>query len=315
MNNNSLSILAKMLEGQRLLNAHPGIEGKLRKWAKPPSETETDKCERTERMVKEAIQEDPKLSKLNITVFSKGSYKNRTNIPSDSDVDVGVRHNNLFINDYPRGMDKSDFGLVTANYNYSDFRNDVISAIKNKFKTGTVTIGDKSIKVKSSTARVDADVVVFTVHRRFREDKSVAATGVALKTTTKIIIYNWPDQNYSNSVNKNSNTKKRYKAFVRILKNLRVELKKDGYSYNHIPSFLAECLAWNVPNCAYDADSYKKMSLDCLKYLSVQLADINNVRKWGEVNELKYLFGTNQPWTLTQAKGFVDNCISFIEKQ
>ena len=49
-------------------------------------------------MVRQAIDEDPTLSAMNITVFVKGSFANRTNIPSDSDVDIAVVATDYFFN-------------------------------------------------------------------------------------------------------------------------------------------------------------------------------------------------------------------------
>jgi hypothetical protein len=299
-------------EDQLLFNAYPGLEGKLRKWAKPPSKTEKEKCERTEKMIREAINQDPVLKNKKISVFAKGSYANRTNIPSDSDVDIAIQLNDLFINTYPEGTSRSDFDFVSADYSYEDFKKDVFTAVKRKFPDGSVSYGSKSIIVESSTARIDADVVIFAVHRRFYKNKEYSE-GTALRTKNSTI-YNWPEQNYLNGVNKNSLTNKRYKPLVRILKNVRSLLKKSGYpSADNASSFLLESIAWNIPNFLYIEDSYKKMTYDCLDYLINEITDYNKVKDWVEVNDLKYLFRSSQKWTREQTLKFLKDAKSYLE--
>lgn len=288
-----------------------GIEEKLRKWAKPPSQTELDKIERAETMVKEAIKSSEKLKDLDITVFTKGSYANRINIPSDSDVDLGVRLNTVYFNDYPEGMSKEDFNFVSATYTYDDFRKDVVKAIQDKFGKENVTVGNKAIKVHANSCRVDADVVPLAVHRRYTS-KEHWHEGVALSANGKSI-YNWPVQNYDNHIDKNSKTGQRHKPFVRILKSLKKEMKDKGVLQNDVPSYLLECLSWNVPNHLFNNEKYKEMTLDCLEFLKLALLSEETIKEWGEVNELKYLFRDSQAWTSWQAYCFIKEAKIYLE--
>lgn len=291
--------------------AQTGVEGKLRKWAKPPSQTELDKIERAERMVKEAIKSSERLKDLDITVFTKGSYENRINIPSDSDVDLGVRLNTLYFNDYPEGMTQDDFNFISATYTYDDFKKDVVEAIQCKFGKDNVTVGNKAIKVHANSCRVDADVVPLAVHRRYIS-KEYWREGVALRAIGKTI-YNWPRQNYDNHVFKNTNTGQRHKPLIRILKNLKKEMKDLRILENNIPSYLIECLSWNVPNHLFSKEKYKEMTLSCLDYLSLALLSEETCKEWREVNELKYLFRGSQAWTSWQAYKFVKEVKAYLE--
>lgn len=288
------------------------LENKLTRWASPPGDTEKEKFEHAVHMVKKAIAADQKLSTLDISVYAKGSFYNRTNISSDSDVDVAVVLNTLFINDYPAGTTCSDFGFVNATYTYEDFRNDVQNAIVNYFGKENVTPGSKAILVHSNTVRVDADVVPHTIHRRYQADKTYVE-GVALGTTAGQNIYNWPSQDYENGVAKNKKTSQNYKAMVRILKNLRGEMSENGYKSDELTaSYLIACLVWNVPDMYFDEPTYTKMLEDCLIYLKDKTSDLANVKEWGEINELKYLFRTSQPWKLEDVNKFLSDALTYF---
>lgn len=289
------------------------LEQKLRKWAQPPGEVETEKCDRAVRMIKAAIDADEKLSKMDISVFAKGSYANRTNIPSDSDVDVAVRLNSLYYNIYPEGSTAQTFGFVTATYIYEHFKAEVATAIVNYFGSAQVTIGNKAIQVHANTVRVDADVVPHAIHRHYRADFSYHE-GVALKTTDGQVIYNWPKQDYDNGVKKNEVTGKRYKAITRIFKNIRCEMKEQGFrSADSAASYLLACLAYNIPNYIYDDESYVKMTEDCLIFLKQQTTDLNNVANWSEVNELKNLFGSHQGWKFDVVHAFICDAYEYFK--
>ena len=276
------------------------LEYQLRQWAKPPGQTEREKCERSVRMIQNAINKDSKLSSMDISVFAKGSFHKRTNIPSDSDVDVGVLRKNLYFNDYPEGTTDSDFGFFNSSYTFRGFKEDIKRAITNYFGHTKVEIGNKSIKIRSNTLRIDADIVPLVVHRQYRSSsRSDYFEGVALKDENSKIIKNWPKQDYNNAVTKNQNTGERYKAMVRVLKHIRNKIQA-----NDIQSFLIECLLWNVPDNCFNHSRYLEDLVNILTYLLPQLYN-NSCKEWGEINELKYLFNPSQPWTQDQAHQFL----------
>lgn len=303
--------LNTLLNKSARISASSSLEERLMAWSKPPSATEIEKCERAERMIKEAIQDDPILSKMNIKVFAKGSYANRTNIPSDSDVDVAVVKQNLFYNTYPENKENSDFGFVTAAYTFEQFSKDVAKAIENKFGKTEVIVDVKCIKVRSNSCRVDADVVPHTVHRRYEESGNYIE-GVAINASGNII-YNWPLQDYENGVEKNTETNKVYKALVRILKSIRSEMEEQEIdSSKYAKSYLLACLAWNVPNSILDQDTYNEIVFDSLDYLIDMTSDYSKVHEWGEVNELKYLFRDIQPWKISEVNLFLREAKKFL---
>ena len=302
-----------LLQAIRFYKTQAALEEKIRRWAEPPGDTDKEKSERALRMVDLAIKNDPKLSRLSIEVFTKGSFHNRTNIQSDSDVDVGVLALKYSFNDYPTGKSAADFNLVDSEYSYEEFKGDVAKAIQNKFGYQSVTVGAKAIKVHANTVRVDADVVPHFVHRRYRNNGE-PLEGVALKTPNGELIYNWPQQDYDNGVKKNERTGKRYKALVRILKNLRCDMEESGANAaKGIASYLIACLIWNVPDSTFEEPTYYGLVERALKYLIVQTSDFANVEEWGEVNELKYLFRNSQPWKLADVNLFLKAALAHLQ--
>lgn len=294
------------------VRASATLEEKLNRWAQPPSQTEIEKCERAERMIREAINENSTLASKNIRVFAKGSYANRTNIPSDSDVDVGVLNESVYFTEYPAGVTQGDAGLVDSEYKFENYFQDVARAIVNKFGTSEVTVTDKCIKVRSNSCRVDADVVPHYVHRRYT-DKDNWIEGVAIQTKAKTI-YNWPEQDYDNGVAKNSRTNRSYKALVRILKSIRSEMEDENISSaRHAKSYLIACLVWNVPDEHFNEDTYETILFNALDYLISMTSNYENVKEWGEVNELKYLFRDSQPWKLQDVNQFLRDAKAYAE--
>jgi tRNA nucleotidyltransferase (CCA-adding enzyme) len=72
------------------------LEDKLAGWTGPSSDTEQDKQERTERMIREAVQAHPAFKGYAFNVYAKGSYANNTNVRADSDVDIAVQCQEVF---------------------------------------------------------------------------------------------------------------------------------------------------------------------------------------------------------------------------
>lgn len=296
-------------------------EGSFILWSKGPAQTESDKCDNTELAVRKAIKADPKLTSLDISVFAQGSYLARTNIRQNSDVDICIRYNTAFFPDYPEGTTNETFGNVDSPMSFADFKNMVQQALESYFGKGGVTRCKKAFDIHANTYRIDADVIPTFEHRRytgeFNEDGSHQyLSGVAFKPDNGSLIKNWPQQTYDNGVARNTETGRKYKRVIRILKRLRDKMQSENVSAAvNMPSFLIECLVWNSEVEAFEKDTYT----DILRYV---IADTwNRTRKdedcskWGEVNELKYLFRNSQPWTRQQANDFLQAAWDYIGYQ
>jgi len=78
-----------------------------------------------------------------------------------------------------------------------------------------------------------------------------------------------------------------------------------------IPSFLIECLVWNVPNEGFGHEDYADDIRYALAHAFNETISDETCKEWGEVNELKYLF-VAQPWTRYQANQFLDAAWNYI---
>lgn len=286
-------------------------------WGGAPSTTEQAKCENAERAVRKAIDASAKLNTRNIEVFAQGSYANRTNVRQDSDVDICVLCNDTFFPNYAmsEGLSNGVFGFSDAQYRYADFKNDLEAALKSYFGKDSVTRGKKAFDVHANTYRVDADVVPCFEHRRFMgtPQNNWSISGTELLPDNGGSIINWPRQNYRNGVDKNDVTGRRFKAVVRILKRLRYEMIGNGHTIaESIPSYLIECLVWNVPNEGFGHDEYRADVRYALAHLCNETRTDETCKEWGEINELKYLFRQSQPWTREQVNKFLNAAWTYI---
>jgi hypothetical protein len=289
-------------------------ESTFRRWSKPSSETEAEKQENAERMIRNAIREYLPLKAHQVSVFAQGSYRNNTNVRQDSDVDICVCCRDTFFFDFSfADYSKGEAGIVDASYSFATFKNEVQKALEQGFGLRGVTRGNKAIDVHENSYRVDADVFCAFEYRLYRKRSYVGAPigyvlppGVKAFSDSGVEITNWPEQNYANGVAKNTGTSNRFKLIVRCMKNLRNEMAERGLeSANPIASFLIECLIYNVPDVFFAGDSYSKNVRDCVAFLYNAMGATGNAGSWYEVNGIKYLFHSKQPWTREQVSDFL----------
>jgi hypothetical protein len=285
-------------------------------WGKPPSQTEQDKCENAERAIRKAIAASDALTSRSVDVFAQGSYRNRTNVRQESDVDICVRCTDTFFYDVEPGVSLQDAGIIASTYLFTQFKNDVGTALTNYFGSQAIRRGDKAFDVHANTYRVDADVVPTFEYRYFyrpTNGRIVYHSGTKFVCDTGREIINWPQQNYDNGVRKNDVTGRRFKAVVRILKRLRNEMAEARITAAQpIASYLNECLAWNVPNEGFGHTDYKADVRYAIAHLWTNTRTVDTCREWAEINQRKYLFHTSQPWTPEQAHAFLDAAWTYV---
>lgn len=273
------------------------IEETLRLWAKSPSASEREKCDNAVSVVKSAISNSEELSKKSIQVFAQGSYRNHTNVRKDSDVDVCVLCTDTCYFHLPDGRTKEEFGLNSpATYLDNDFRNDVQKALVNRFGLSNVYPGNKAWNLKENTNRVTADVVACFEYRFYFDDGDFRQ-GTAVLPKSGNYICNYPEQNYANVKVKNEETNQRFRACVRILKNLNNELIDKHNDFSGLPSFLIESLVWNVPIDGFGHELFQSDTRWILATLCNDTTADNSCSEWLEANGCKYLFHELQQWT------------------
>jgi hypothetical protein len=284
---------------------NPDWERTFESWGQAPSQAEQEKCENAERAVRKAIAASTTLAQRSIEVFAQGSYANRTNVRQDSDVDICVLCRDVFFFRIPDGATREQYGLTNpGTYAYGQFKNEVETALVNYFGRAAVSRGNKAFDLRQNSYRINADIVPCFEHRRYTAPAAYDE-GTEFRTDAGAKIINWPRQNYDNGVQKNSDTSRRFKAMVRIMKQLRNYMVEEGIaSAKAIPSFLNECLVWNVPNGGFGHDTYAADVRYAIAHLWNETRSIDTCGEWGEINELKYLF-RGQAWTREQVNMFL----------
>lgn len=293
-------------------------------WASPPSQAELDERDRTEKEIRNALEAWPAVARRNFQVYAKGSYRSLTNVRRGSDIDLAVELVGAWAGDKSFIVEKAfaakdltdgDLGLVNAPPDYAQarhsFKDDCVNALTNAFGPTMVERHNKCITVSGRSTTLPADVVPCSTHRRY-DSRTAAHDGIEITPDRGPKIINWPQQDYDNGVAKNTRTSKRYKRVVRGVKALENKMVEAGHP--EVPSWLLECLVYNVPGSKFSSPSNYVNVLHVLAWLSEELGSTVGRGEWHEVNELKYLFASTQPWTLQEAASFVTRAIATITK-
>lgn len=292
------------------------LEDILKSWGSPPSETEQQKMENAEAAIRKAIKSNATLADMEISIIRQGSYGARTNVRLDSDVDICVCLNSTFFLDYPPGRTHDHYGNGSPSISFAEFKNLLEEALVDYFGTENVTRGNKAFDIHSNTYRIDADVVPAFAYRFYSRNGTnlfIEPTGIAFNPDQGPQIINWPHQTYENGNLKQERTAKRYKKMVRILKKLRNVMQEDQIgAARDIGSFQIESAVWNVPDDGFNHETYKEDVRFVLAYcFNETLPKGGHANMW-EVNNLKLLFGSQQPWTRERAHNFFSAAWDYI---
>ena len=100
-----------------------------------------------------------------IEVFLQGSYRNVTNIYSDSDIDIVVLLTETYTRDTSRlahYQQQAEYGNTQAHhaqYPFHQFKPDVVQSLRLYYGAGFVTPGSKAIRVHGVNGLLRADVI------------------------------------------------------------------------------------------------------------------------------------------------------------
>ncbi len=268
-------------------------ETKLAQWRQPPSENEKEKIERTLRMIREAIAASSELKDV-LEVRLQGSFYNNTNVPGESDVDVRLMYANRFqynVNNAVAGVAHSRQFTPYVGPADMDLKASIRVALEAKFGRGAIAFTGKCFKIRASTARVDADVILAYPYYDYFPTVGFPVThtsprreGIALFNGHEMIV-NWPEQHHDNGVTKNKRTGTRYKAVVRAMKSFSLELDHP------LRSFFVEGLVYNCDDGCFVHDSlYDNVQSVCARIIGLDFP-YTDASKWTEPNGIKPLFG------------------------
>jgi hypothetical protein len=278
----------------------------LRKAAERPSDHEDEKRNRTEQQIKAALAAFGPLQGRPYRVYVKGSYANNTNVRLNFDVDIAVEYYGFFYSDLVfdvEGQPKSVVGVIDSDdpYTRAEFKTDILGALHQAFGKNAVTPGRIAYRVREKATTLPADVVPSWEYRRYERiingvPKYQQGTCVFPKGGSRT--HNFPEQQRVNGNMKNTDTSKRYKRMVRALKKLQTRLVEQGVLSEELPSYLIECLVYNVPNSSFGHSTYLSDMREVLASVFNATLTNGDWNDWVEVNDLRYLFRGNKSWTV-----------------
>lgn len=278
------------------------LEDKLAGWTSPSSETEQDKQDRTERMIRQAIDSHEPFNNCSLQVYAKGSYANNTNVRSDSDVDIAVECTDVLY------WEEAESGIFKPGKPYegiwtsTKLRIELVTALKGTFTNQVDTSGTTAIQVNSGSSRVDADVVPCFSYEYHMKYETRRGTKIFKADGSSII--NYPAQQLEKGIVKNKKTSYAYKKGARLLKRIENAMAEDG-TFRELPSFFMGCLAYNCPDNAFAHPTWT----ECLRAMLFHIwdslqGDEPTSGRWKEVNECFFLFHSNQKWTRDDGREF-----------
>ncbi len=284
----------------------------LSAWTAPSSDTEKEKQERAERMIRQAIDDHEPFKDCSLKVYAKGSYANNTNVRSDSDVDIAVECTEaLYWDESEKGNHQTSGNLYQGIWTPAKLRAELILAMKKKFPDQVDISGVTAIQINANSARVNADVVPCFSYRYYM--KNNYRDGTKIFKTDGRSVANYPLQQIQNGRDKNNRTNYNYKKCVRILKRIENEMANKG-SCKELPSYFIECLAYNCPDYIFTFDTWTKTLREILIFIYHTLeGEEPNEERWVEVNGCFYLFHSQQKWTRQDGRAFAHAAWNYCE--
>ncbi len=288
----------------------------LSRWIKPSSEDEQVQQDRAQRVVTDAVKRHDTLKTASLYVYAKGSYANNTNVRRDSDVDIVVECQACQYFDHMPGQAPAT-ALGTpyiGEWTPAELRSEVTTALTNAFGASNVdTTGKVALAVTAVVgSRPSIDVVPSFDYCLYNDAAQISSRrGSCVFPSSGPKIVNWPDQQLANGREKNQRTGSRYKYFVRALKNAENILVKGG-AMKAKPSYLMECLVWNVADSTLRSGNLSQGFRATLVELWQGL-DKAGYDEWTEPNDIKYLFKGGQKWSVEDAKDVVLETWRYIE--
>ncbi|WP_327427296.1 nucleotidyltransferase domain-containing protein [Streptomyces sp. NBC_01236] len=284
------------------------LEEKLARYKAPSSNTEQEKQERAERMVRKAVEGWNGFDGIGIRFLPKGSYKNNTNVRADSDVDIAVIHKgfNYYNDSALYEADKIHSSVSIKRLAGASFRAELEKATRSAYGNDCDTSGSTAIEIAENGGRVKADVVPSFEHRKYYYDtmgKVRYFEGTTTRRTNGDWVINYPEQQYANGVAKNNRTGMRYKQMVRILKRVENDLVVAG-KIEALPSYFMECLVYRVPDGRFNHGGLSPLTDDItsvITYIWNETKPGGSAKDWHEPNGIKPLFGAGQKWSMEDA--------------
>jgi hypothetical protein len=293
----------------------------LRSAAARPSNNEETNRDRTERQIVDALNDYPALAGRPWRVYVKGSYANNTNVRLNFDVDIAVEYYGYFYFDMAlelKGHDQSEVGVVdtTDTYSREEFKADIRGALEKAFGKSAIKPGRIAYRVREQKTTLPADVVPSWEYRRYdrldRYGQPVVYRGSRVYPSDGGFKNNFPKIQVERGTAKNNRTGRRYKRMVRCLKKLQTMLVSEAILDEELPSYLTECLVYNVTDAAFNQETYLADFKSVLAQIFNATLRDGGADEWEEVHGLHYLFRGTNSWTIPQVHSVIDKCWDYV---
>ena len=161
---------------------------------------------------------------------------------------------------------------------------------------------NKCIKITSGTI-LNADIIVCASYRYFHDYPNYIE-GIKFYDGNGKEIISFPKKHKDNMTSKNKSSPN-FKSTVRIFKNLKTELIKEGFiNEENASSYFVESLIYNVPNSYFTIPNLKDKILRIIAYA---IESIPNEKMVTPCN-MYDLFGKyERQWSETEAINFLRN--------
>jgi hypothetical protein len=285
-------------------------ESKLSDWAQQGS---TESSKNAYRSVCAALNKSASpLINRTIDIYLQGSYRNGTNLSSESDIDVVVELRSSYLPDTsrltPAERVRYEAERRPSDYGYEQFRGDVLSTLRATYAPNSLSDHPKCIKVRGGSGRQAIDVVPSLHHRTYLRYPitvgSDALDGIVLfPKGAGARLLNYPKQHFDGGVLKSKSTNGHFKPAVRMFKNARLHLtNKFGHPPENAPSYFMECLIANVPDSVF-GESLQATYQQVTDWLASQ-----ELGRFTCLNAITPLFGTGPTcWNEEHARELVDS--------
>lgn len=286
-------------------------EDQLKIWATSPSAVKY--IATRERIEKALINKFAE----KIKVYLQGSYKNSTNIRSESDVDI--------VAEYTPGYYPGFFGMSAEqiaqyhriktkhDYTFSQFKLDAYSALLEEFSAEEVMWHPKCIRVLKNENRVNADVVVCFTHQRYTDPYTFDAEGIHFFMDSGKEVVNFPIQHHKNGEDKNTGTDGKFKDTVRIYKNIMQKLvDSEKLKDEDAPSHFIESLVWNVPKPHFQGTYVEILKSVTGKVWHDMKSEKDPYNNYSKIHNIEWLFKGNAVYTPAHAQVFMGKAWEFL---
>jgi hypothetical protein len=248
-------------------------ESQLEVWSAQGSMTQSRD---TYEIIKNALEAgDSGYANRSFDVFLQGSYANDTNVYAESDVDVVICLDTTFRYDLDSLADDEKQAyrnwVDPATYSFDDFKRAVVAHLRRRFGLSSISVGNKAVTISGGQNRRDADVIVCYEYRNY-QSFSVQRTwdyvsGIVIPTPQGEIV-NYPKQHSANLTAQHQADRRMLKPVVRIFKNIRNRMVRDGNLGDGITrSYFIEGMLYNVPASKFVGD-YGDIFCNCVNWLS-----------------------------------------------